>query len=114
MHEFSVVSSLLDNCEKIAISNNATKILSVYVQIGERSGVNPKLLKSAFEEFKIGGICCNAKLFIEYQKVVLECKKCGSVYESKEIEYVKCDICKEESLSIVAGNEMLLMRLEME
>ena len=114
MHEFSIVSSLLDNCERIAIANNATKILAVYVQIGERSGVNHKLFKSAFLEFKIGSMCSEAELFIEDKKVVLECQKCGSVYESRDIEYVKCSLCGEESLKIISGTEMLLMRLEME
>ena len=57
MHEFSVVASLIENCEQIAAKNAAKKVLKVYVQIGDRSGVNAELLKTAFEDFKIGSIC---------------------------------------------------------
>ena len=52
MHEFSIVSHLLKSCEEIAQENGAKKILVVYVEIGERSGVDSELLKSAFSEFK--------------------------------------------------------------
>lgn len=49
MHEFSVVSSLIESCEEIAQHNQAEKILAIHLDIGERSGVNVALLKSAFE-----------------------------------------------------------------
>lgn len=114
MHEFSIVSSLLDSCEEIARKNNANKILAIYIEIGERSGVNPPLLKSAFSEFKIGGKCENAKLNIAFKKVELTCKNCKTVSEASKIDYTRCPKCLSDNVFISAGNEMLLLRLEME
>lgn len=114
MHEFSIVSSLIENCENIAVENNANRVIEIHVQIGERSGVNSELLASAFEEFKVGSLCADANLFIEKKKVEVKCSSCGSIYESDSIEYVTCAFCKEDTLQIISGKEMLLMRLEME
>ncbi|WDL74135.1 hydrogenase/urease nickel incorporation protein HypA [Helicobacter winghamensis] len=114
MHEFSIVSSLLESCEKIAKENKANKILVVHVEIGERSGVNPMLLQSAFSEFKIGSKCENAELDVNFKKVELTCKSCGAIGEAHGINYTKCPKCQSENVFISAGNEMLLLRLEME
>lgn len=114
MHEFSVVASLLESCESIARDNGATKILAVYVEIGERSGVNPTLLQSAFEAFKIGSQWDKAELHINFVKVELTCRNCGGISEAKEINYTQCPQCKSDAVFISKGDAMLLLRLEME
>ncbi|MCI5968669.1 hydrogenase/urease nickel incorporation protein HypA [Helicobacter sp.] len=114
MHEFSIVSSLLESCEEIAKENKADKILVVYVEIGERSGVNPVLLQSAFSAFKVGSKCEEAELKITYKKVGLTCKNCGIISEVNEVNYTECPKCKSQNVFISSGNEMLLLRLEME
>ena len=113
MHEFSVVASLLESCESIAKENRATKIV-VYVEIGERSGVNPILLQSAFEAFKIGSQWEKAELHINFVKVELTCRNCGGVGEARGINYTQCPQCKSNDVFISKGDEMLLLRLEME
>lgn len=52
MHEYSIVQSLMDSCELYCTNNNATKVIKVYIQIGEFSGVEPRLLQTAFDAFK--------------------------------------------------------------
>ncbi|MBX7489957.1 hydrogenase/urease nickel incorporation protein HypA [Helicobacter turcicus] len=114
MHEFSIVSSLLESCEEIAKGNDADRILVVYVEIGERSGVNPELLQSAFDTFKIGSKCERAELNIAFKKVELTCRSCEAVNEINGVNYTKCPKCQSENVFISRGNEMLLLRLEME
>ena len=52
MHEYSVVQSLLESCEEHARVNEASKVTKVVVKIGVLSGVEPDLLKTAFDTFK--------------------------------------------------------------
>lgn len=52
MHEYSIVQSLMDSCEMHCANNSATKVIKVYIQIGEFSGVEPRLLQTAFDAFK--------------------------------------------------------------
>ncbi|WP_297810226.1 hydrogenase/urease nickel incorporation protein HypA [uncultured Helicobacter sp.] len=113
MHEFSIVSSLIESCEEIAETNNAQKILAIYLEIGERSGVNITLLKSAFEEFKLGSLCENSQLFIQESKVELTCNSCHQKNIAKELDYTHCPQCGSREVRIIKGNEMLLLRLEM-
>ncbi len=114
MHEFSIVSSLLESCEEIAREHGAKKVFVVCVEIGERSGVNARLLQSAFEEFKKGGICEEAVLKIQISRVKLFCRQCGMESVVEGLDYTHCPQCQSENVSISGGNEMLLLRLEME
>lgn len=114
MHEFSIVSHLLKSCEEIARENGAKKILVVYVEIGERSGVDSELLQSAFSEFKKGSLCEDAALHITQSKVELACKTCGATSVPKTINYTECEKCGSNDVIIVRGDTMLLLRLEME
>lgn len=114
MHEFSVVSSLFENCEQIVKENQASKVLAIHLEIGERSGVNVDLLKKAFLDFKIGSVCQDAELFIAFVKVKLFCEYCKQSNEAVGINYTQCPLCGSSSVTIIEGNEMLLRRLEME
>ncbi len=113
MHEYSIVTSLLDLCEENAKKENAEKIIQVEVKIGVLSGVEPYLLESAFETFKEGTICENAEFVMNMQEVVLYCEDCKEEFEVKEHE-MKCPQCKGTKVNVVDGNDMYLMRLKME
>ena len=68
MHEYSIVSSLIQMCESHAKQYNATSVAKVCIAIGERSGVDSALIKSVFETFRLESpLCKNAKIDIEYQ-----------------------------------------------
>lgn len=113
MHEYSIVQSLIELCEENAKVYNAAKIYKVIVKIGVLSGVDPHLLKIAFDAFKEETICNDAKLIINMQPLVIQCNVCGSKSELKKIIY-KCRQCGDVNVEVVDGKEMYLMRLEME
>ena len=52
MHEYSIVSSLIQMCESHAKQYNATSVAKVCIAIGERSGVDSALIKSVFETLR--------------------------------------------------------------
>ena len=112
MHEFSIVSSLLDLCEKNAKENNATKIIKVEVKIGKLSGVEPHLLQTAFDTFKEKTICDGAEFCIHVQELVVGCKKCDEQSVLKNNIFV-CPKCGGD-VEVLEGEDMYLMRLEME
>lgn len=113
MHEFSIVRSLLDLCEKNAAEHDARAVTKVSVKIGVLSGVEPELLKTAFETFKEGTICHGALFDMLVQPVTVACKKCdweGSLPEN----LFHCPACESEEITVTDGEEMYLMSLEME
>ena len=112
MHEYSVVQALLNQCESIAEENNATEITKVVCKIGVMSGIETHLLRIAFDTFKEGTMCDQAEFVIDEQKLKLECKECGSVFEVDEARYF-CPHCESLRVKVLDGEEMYLMSLEM-
>jgi len=112
MHEYSIVQALLQ-CEEHAVQNNATKVTKVITKIGVMSGVETQLLQTAFDTFKEGTICEDAEFIQNIQKVKLECKECGDIFEVDEASYF-CHKCESTSIKVVEGEDMYLMSLEME
>lgn len=112
MHEFSIVQSLLTMCEKNAADNNAKKVTKIEVKIGKLSGVEPHLLQTAFDTFKEKTICDGAEFCIHVQELVVKCHECGKQSELDKNTFA-CPHC-EGAVEVLDGEEMYLMRLEME
>ncbi|MDR2080381.1 MAG: hydrogenase maturation nickel metallochaperone HypA [Campylobacteraceae bacterium] len=112
MHELSVVNSLIELCEKNAKANNAEKITKVEVKIGKLSGIEPHFLKLTFDTFKNKTLCNDAELVMNVQKVVVKCLSCGNEQTLENNEFI-CKACGGE-VRVIDGEDMLLMRLEME
>lgn len=113
MHEFSIVNALLEMCEQNAKDKNMAKITKVEIKIGKLSGVEPHLLETAFDTFKEGSMCDGAELIMHLQDVVLHCLSCDyqGIIENNAFE---CPTCKSTECKVIDGEEMYLMRLEME
>lgn len=112
MHEYSVVQALLNQCEEHAKQNGATKVTKVICKIGVMSGIETHLLQTAFDTFKEGTICEEALLLLNTQKLKLECKECGNVFEVDEVRYF-CTKCESLRVKVLDGEDMYLMSLEM-
>ncbi|PAF48491.1 hydrogenase maturation nickel metallochaperone HypA [Helicobacter sp. 12S02634-8] len=114
MHEYSVVSSLLQLCEEHVHKNNASRVEKIVVGIGERSGMDKSLFISAFETFREESpVCKDAILEIIEEKVELECKDCHTRFSPQGIEYGICPECKGSHIEIIKGRQMHLLTLEM-
>jgi hydrogenase nickel insertion protein HypA len=113
MHEYSIVQALLNQCEDIARENKATKVTKVVTKIGAMSGVEVHLLQTAFDTFKEGTVCEGAEFVINYQKIKLRCNDCECEFEVDEARY-SCTQCESINVSVIDGEDMYLMSLEME
>lgn len=113
MHEYSIVQSLLDACEDNASANNATKVTKVVVKIGVMSGVEPELLKTAFDTFKEHTICDGAEFIINIQPIFVRCKECLCESTLAKLEYC-CPHCQSLEVEVLDGEDMYLMQLELE
>lgn len=113
MHEYSIVSALLEQCDKYASAHDAD-VDVVVVGVGVCSAIEPKLLQSAFETFKEESEHTrSATLQIEIQPIVLQCGACGAQSEIEDTRYGACPKCQSPSVQIIQGRDMLLLRLEM-
>lgn len=115
MHEYSIVAQLIDMCQSHALQHKASSIAKVRIAIGERSGVDGALIKSAFESFRLESpLCQNAQLEIEYQEVALYCEDCGHNFSAKDRIYSICPLCQSNKVTITQGKELHLLSLELD
>ncbi len=113
MHEMSIVQALVKQCEEIAKKNNAKKIAAVHLKIGVLSGIEPHFLETTFHTFKEHTICDEAKLFMNIQNIEVICQKCKKQSVLVKYEFI-CPECQSTDLKVIDGEDMILMRLEME
>jgi len=113
MHEYSIVQSLVDSCEDYVKENDASQVTKLVVKVGVMSGVEPELLKTAFDTFKEDTVCHNADFIMNIQKVKIFCNICNKEYELQKNEFL-CPVCNSSNIKILDGEEMFLMSLELE
>ena len=77
MHEYSIVSSLLEQVSAEARGRNATAVYRVAVTIGTAAGVEPDLLARAYDLFREGTICAGAVLCLHSAEERWACPGCG-------------------------------------
>ncbi|MEI6858254.1 MAG: hydrogenase/urease nickel incorporation protein HypA [Shewanella sp.] len=111
MHEYSIVLALIEQCEQHAAQHQANSVKRVSIKVGVLSGVEPELLKSAFDTFKLDGICRDAKLEMHVQPLVLQCHDCDKQQEISQYS-ILCPDCKGNNTKVLDGEDMYLMQLE--
>jgi hydrogenase nickel incorporation protein HypA/HybF len=111
MHEYSIVSALLQEVEARAQGAGATRVALVTVRIGAVSGVDPRLLATAFETFSGDGLCAGAELELEEVPARWACPRCQA--PAVEGRPLRCEPC-DRPLQLVSGDEIILSHLELE
>jgi len=113
MHEYSIVSALMEQCEAHAKANQAHRITKVVIKVGVLSGVEPNLISTAFDTFKLDSICHDAELVTILQNLVIKCHSCEVQSEHNERSVI-CPHCGSYHTSVLDGEDLILMQLELE
>jgi len=111
VHEYSIVASLIDVCEKEAKKHRAEAIKRLSVRIGRLSGIEIHFLEQCFETFKEDTICRDAILDIEVCDVVLLCQACGARSVVSENRFV-CPKCHSAEVEMIGGQELHVNSIE--
>ena len=112
MHELAICQALLDEVERVAREQHAERVCGVRVRCGALAGVEPELLHSAYEVARAGTLAEGAALTIEDSPVRVYCPRCGNESPASAQRLV-CSVCGEWRTRVVAGDELLLMSVEL-
>jgi hydrogenase nickel incorporation protein HypA/HybF len=113
MHEYSFARSLLRQVDDLRLEQRARRVLAVRVKIGEFSGIEPELLRSAFGDLTNETPADGARLEMECVPLTVQCGSCGC--ESAVVRYrFECPHCASRSVQIIRGEELLLDSVMME
>lgn len=111
MHEYSIVRALLDRVEAEAGARGATAVRRIHLRVGELSGVETDLLRSAYELFREASPVAGAELEIEPVAARWVCPACDRAIVRGAA--LSCPECSRPA-RLAAGDEIVLQRLELE
>lgn len=113
MHELAICQSLMDQVERIALERNAQCVTSIVVGMGPLSGVEAQLLKHAYSIASAGTVAEQAELVFEFLPVRVKCSQCGSETEALPNKLL-CKTCGGWRTTLISGDELLLVSVELE
>jgi hydrogenase nickel incorporation protein HypA/HybF len=113
MHELAICQALIEQVQRVARDNAARRIVSITVSVGPLSGVEPQLLEHAYPIAAAGTVAEEARLVVVTVPVRVRCRSCQSETEAASNRLV-CGRCSDWQVDVIAGEEMLLQRVEIE
>lgn len=113
MHELSVCLSLMQQVESIARERNAEKVITITLNIGPLSGVEPDLLRNAYPLAAAGTVAEDAELIMKIADIVVQCSQCDRESTVKPNKLV-CGSCGDFRTRVISGDELTLMRVELD
>jgi hydrogenase nickel incorporation protein HypA/HybF len=111
VHEYSLIQSLVERVEVEVAARSASAVHRLRVRIGEHAGVDVELFKTAYLTFRERTICEHAALDVVMVPVEWACADCGRRVEPGQA--LRCPDCLSPA-QLIAGDEIILERIEME
>ncbi|MFC1841316.1 hydrogenase maturation nickel metallochaperone HypA [Thermodesulfobacteriota bacterium] len=113
MHEMSIVHNLISIVKEEMVKNNAARLRSVRVNIGEMSGIVPEALRTCFDIVTAKGDMKGALLKIDTLPLVGYCRKCKKDFNVIDYKFL-CPECDSTDIDIISGREMNVVEIEVE
>ncbi len=111
MHEYSIVSALVDQVQHQLAAHPGAIVRRINVRIGELAGVEIELFRTAFETFRDRTVCAGAELAIEAVPAHWQCVRCTRPIAAGAV--LRCPECGRPA-RLATGGEIILERIEME
>jgi hydrogenase nickel incorporation protein HypA/HybF len=111
MHELSLSYGLVESVLE-ALPEDALRVESLTLRLGELSGVDHSALEFSFPLAAAGTLVDGAQLLIEAVPVSIYCLTCQTVRTLPSVQSFRCPVCQEPSGDIRAGRELDLVRIE--
>jgi hydrogenase nickel incorporation protein HypA/HybF len=113
MHELSLVRSLVTQVEQLVADHGGGIVREIRLQCGALSGVEPVLMKSAFDLLKHEAALGDATLVIEEITLAARCGKCQTIFCPEHFHFV-CPECGCSDTKAVQGESVVLKSIELE
>jgi hydrogenase nickel incorporation protein HypA/HybF len=111
MHEYSIVQALIERIDDLARTHRATAVSRVRVKVGRLAGVDPALLRTAYDVYRVRTICDGAPLDIaEIEPVWLCAAGHGPIAAGGRLSCASCG----GPARMAAGDEIILDGLDLE
>lgn len=114
MHELGIVFHIADSVSDIAKENNAAKVHSVTLEIGEVSTIVPEYLIDVWNwNCKKTPLLDGCELKIEQIHAITRCEDCEQTYDTVPQGKI-CPYCGSANTYLVTGNEVNIKEIMVE
>ena len=113
MHEMSLAEGVLQLIEDSARQQNFSKVSTVWLEIGELSGVEVEAMKFCFDAVTRDSVAQGARLEIITLPGTGWCMACALSVPRSEV-FGECPHCGGHQMQVTGGTEMRLKELEVE
>lgn len=107
MHEASLVQSLLDQVAALLQQHGAQRVLTIRVSVGEFSGVELELFRSAYELLVDQTAARGAQLELRPVALRARCRACQCEFPVQQFRF-QCPQCVSSQIEITQGEDLLL------
>ena len=111
MHEMSLCESILGILEDHAARQGFDKVQTVWLEIGDLSGVEKDAMRFSFDAITRGTLADQARLEIIEVPGEAWCMQCGKTVPVKQ-RFDACPGCGSYQLQVTGGDEMKIKELE--
>jgi hydrogenase nickel incorporation protein HypA/HybF len=121
MHELAMASAMQQRILQAAAEHGARRVLSVQIQIGELSLLNPEQVEFWLTELTRDTVAEGAKFVIQIEKARIRCAHCGyrgamPVEEDPlshfHLPALTCPDCASTEVHLEQGREVLIRSVE--
>ena len=109
----AIAQGILDIALNTARQNEAQKVFSIRIQVGQMTRVDPESLKFCFSTLSVGSPAAEAELDIVIVPLVARCIDCGQQFSVEQYCFV-CPKCQSSGVQILSGRELKVEHLEVE
>jgi hydrogenase nickel incorporation protein HypA/HybF len=107
MHELSLAVNVLEIAEGTRQRARAQQIVSIELEIGQLSAVEPEALRFAMDTLLPESTASGAHIHYHYIQGRAHCRQCGNDFEL-DFYYDPCPRCDSFDKEILAGDDMLV------
>ena len=111
MHEVSLVEALYDEAERAIRPHRLDAVRAVRVRVGALAGVDPELLRLAFEGTRAERGLGRATLEVVWEPTDWRCPACGAAVTDGAV--LVCAECG-GPVTLAGGDALVLERIELE
>ena len=113
MHEFSLVSAVIDSLEDYSIQQGWGQVKKVTLRVGAMRQVIPETMQFAFKTACEGTSLAGAELELVNVPIVIKCPQCGRAWGEEHMGMI-CPYCGCDDAQMTQGMELDIDSVEVE
>lgn len=112
MHELAVCRALVRTVDETRRQRGAAAVRHVTVRIGPLAGVEPDLLRFAWDAATLDTPVAGATLEIQQAPLIVRCRACGATSAGQPAD-LRCRACHSSATVLESGDDCVLVGVDL-